>query len=370
MTRVVGILAVVLALYGLLMMSDPQARSLENHINLGRRIGEWGILTLGVGFVIITGGIDLSIGSVVCLSAVSFGLLLENGMNPYLATLLVLAGSALIGLFHGVLVARWNLQPFIVTLCGLFIYRGIAQLLTLVKFKELGLKFSQGWDTPGRILRDSSRDVGLPDKPVMEPFFFLQRGNLPLGDWLGLPEGLRGWFNLPMPLVLLLVLAVLTGVFLHMSVYGRRLYALGYNEQAARFAGIRTVRYKILSYVLCSTLAGLGGLIFLLKVRSAAPSNAGSWFELYAITGAVLGGFSLRGGEGMVIGILLGTSILPLLRSYVIFRGIPSDLEFTVIGTALLLGTIADEMLRRGPGKWLNSIKTWLAGGKSSGLSG
>lgn len=350
MIRIIGILTVVLALYGLLMMSDPQARSLENHINLERRIGEWGVLTLGVGFVIITGGIYLSIGSVVCLAAVAFGLFLENGFSPILGALIVLLVSALIGLVHGVLITKGNLQPFIVTLCGLFIYRGLAQLLTLVNFKQLGQKFSEGWDTPGRVLRDSSRDVGIGDRQDLDAFFFLQRGNLPLGDWLGLPDSIGPWFNLPMPLVLMFILAAFATVFLHQSVFGRYLFALGFNEQAARYAGIRTDRHKTLAYVLCSLLAGLGGILFLLKVRSASPSNAGSWFELYAITGAVLGGFSLRGGEGMVVGILLGTAILPLLRSFVIFAGIPSDLEFTVIGLALLLGTIADEIVRRQTG--------------------
>jgi ribose transport system permease protein len=346
MIRVIGVLFVVLSLYGLLMMSDPQARSLENHINLERRIGEWGVLTLGAGFVIITGGIDLSIGSVVCLSAVSFGLFLENGFNPWVAVFAVLIGSAIIGYIHGLLITKVNLQPFIVTLCGLFIYRGLAQLLTLIKFQDLGEKLKQGWDGPGRLLRDSSRDVGIGSRQDLDSLLFLQRGNLPLGDWLNLPEAIRGWLNIPMPLVIFLILGIASAVLLHMSVFGRYLYALGYNEQAAKYAGIRTNRFKQIAYVLCSTMAGLGGILFLLKVRSASPSNAGSWFELYAITGAVLGGYSLRGGEGMVIGIILGTAILPLLRSFVIFAGIPSDLEFTVIGIALLLGTIADEFLR------------------------
>jgi len=150
MIRVIGVLVVVLSLYGLLMMSDTQARSLENHINLERRIGEWGVLTLGAGFVIITSGIDLSIGSVVCLSAVSFGLFLENGFNPWVAVFAVLIGSAIIGYIHGLLITKVNLQPFIVTLCGLFIYRGLAQLLTLIKFQDLGEKLKQGWDGHGK----------------------------------------------------------------------------------------------------------------------------------------------------------------------------------------------------------------------------
>src|SRR5262249_27541563 len=154
-------------------------------------------------------------------------------------------------------------------------------------------------------------------------------------------------FGVPMTLWLLAGLAVVTAVLLHRSVYGRYLYAIGYNEQAARYAGITTDRYKIFAYVFCSFLAGLGGVLFLLDVGTATPSTAGSWYELYAITGAVLGGCSLRGGEGTVPGILLGTAVLPLLRNLCIFAGVPSDLEFTVIGVALLLGTISDELLKR-----------------------
>lgn len=106
MNRVLGVLAVVAVIYFGLMSSDPQARSPENHQNLERRIGEWGILTLGVGFVILTGGIDLSIGSVVCLSAVGFGLILENNGSPPLAFMVILASGALIGLVHGLLITR------------------------------------------------------------------------------------------------------------------------------------------------------------------------------------------------------------------------------------------------------------------------
>jgi ribose transport system permease protein len=152
-------------------------------------------------------------------------------------------------------------------------------------------------------------------------------------------------------LLLLLLLAALAGLVLHGSVYGRYLFALGYNEQAARYAGIATDRYKILAYVGCSSLAGLGGVLFLLEVRTAQPTSAGSLLELYAITGAVLGGCSLRGGEGTIPGILLGAAVLPLLQQICNFSPyIGSNLEYTVIGAVLLVGTIADELLKRRTG--------------------
>jgi len=329
-SRVLGVFLLVVTIYTLLIVSDANAGSAQNHRNVARRIGEWGVLTLGAAFVIITGGIDLSIGSVVCLSAVSFGILLENGANPVVASLVVLAMAGTIGLFHGFLITKLNLQPFVVTLCGLFIYRGLAQLLSLVDFKKLS---ESGWSGTDRILRDSSRDVGIGSRQEDLKWFF----HIQTGDTLGIPN----------PMILFLILAFFAGLFLHATVYGRYLFALGFNEQATRYAGVNTNRYKILAYFLCSLLAGLGGLLFLMKISSASPSNAGNWFELYAITGAVLGGTSLRGGEGTIIGIILGTAVLPLLRNLVIFAGIPSDMEFSAIGLALLLGTLADELLRR-----------------------
>ncbi len=313
MNRLLGVFLMVLLLYGGLMASDEGARSLENQQNLARRTGRFGVLTLGAGVLIIAGGIDLSIGSVVGLSAVSLALLLEKRLPPPVAIALVLAGSATIGLIHGLLVTLLRLQPFILTLCGLFIYRGLAQWATL---------------TPS----GSSRDVGIGARPDLAVYRFWTAGTVA---------------NIPMVFILLLGLAVVATVLLHWSVYGRYLYAIGYNEQAARYAGIATNRYKILAYVWCSLLAGLGGILFLFDLETAQASTMGNWYELYAITGAVLGGCSLRGGQGTVLGILLGTAVLPLLRNLCIFANVPSDLEYTVIGAALFLGTVADELLKR-----------------------
>jgi ribose transport system permease protein len=319
-------------LYGIVLLSDPNARSLENQQNLARRLGQWGVLTLGAGVVIISGGIDLSIGSVVGLSAVSMGLLLERRVPPAAALAAVLAGAAVVGLLQGLLITKLRLQPFIVTLCGLFIFRGLAQWATLVDYQALRDRFLTFFRSTAPIMRGSSRNVGIGGRPDLADFRFLATGT---------------WLGVPMALWLLAALALLMFVFLHRSVYGRYLYAIGYNEQAARYAGIVTDRYKVFAYVLCAALAGLGGVLNLFDVETASPSSAGSWYELYAITGAVLGGCSLRGGEGTVAGIVLGTAVLPLLRNLCNFAGIPSDLEFTVIGVVLLLGTIADELLKR-----------------------
>jgi ribose transport system permease protein len=301
------------------------------------------MLTLGAGVLIIAGGIDLSIGSVFCLAAVGLGLLLKNRVSEVTAVGAVLAGAAAIGVFHGLLVTRLRLQPFIVTLCGLFIYRGLAYWLALpdplvplrglARFLSFGALFSQAPLSQG-----SAGNVGIGEvSQQLQGLIFLSTGY----------SSLRVLGYVPVRLWLLLSVAAFLAVLLHFSVYGRYLYAIGANEQAARYAGIATGRYKVLAYVICSVLAAVGGMLQLLELQTVSPSNTGSWYELYAITGAVLGGCSLRGGEGTVIGILLGTAVLPLLRNLCNFSGIPDDLEFTVIGVALLLGTIADELLKR-----------------------
>lgn len=314
--RLLGILLLVLALYGILMVCYPAARSVQNHQNLAQRLGFYGILTLGAGVLIISGGIDLSIGSVVGLGMVSLALLLEKGPlanKPWLAALVVLAGAGMIGLAHGLLVTKLRLQPFLVTLCGLFIYRGLAQWATT---------------TPA----GSARDVGIAGVESLEGLSYLAVGRLS---------------SIPVILLLLLAIAAVLAVLLHLSVYGRHLFAVGANEQAARYAGVATDRCKILAYVLCSLLAGLGSVVHMLELETASPSNAGSWLELYAITGAVLGGCSLRGGEGSVAGMLLGAAVLPLLWTLCNFTRALNDIQFAVIGGALLLGTMVDELLKR-----------------------
>lgn len=322
MKKLAGILVFLLLLYGALLIADPGARSLQNHFNLGRRIGLYGIISLGAGLLIITGGIDLSIGSVVGLSATLFAMLLLgapwpwplNGVlpparyPPLAAIGIVLGLGAAIGLLNGLLVTKLKVQAFVVTLCGLFVYRGMARWIAGDQVQGLGNDFTE-W----KYYLYQSRDV----------------------------------LGLPMALVISLILAGVATVFLHLSVDGRYLHAIGSNERAARYSGIATDRYKILAYVLCSTLAAFYGILFLMQENSAQPSSTGNFLELYAIAGAVLGGCSLRGGEGMVPGMLLGAAALPLLRNVCHFAGVPSDLHFTVIGAALLVGTITDEILKR-----------------------
>jgi ribose transport system permease protein len=153
--------------------------------------------------------------------------------------------------------------------------------------------------------------------------------------------------RVPNVLLVMVAVALVLAVLLHGTVYGRYLYAIGANEQAARYAGVPTGRYKVLSYMISSACAGLGGILFLCENETAQPTSAGSLDELYAITGAVLGGCSLKGGVGSVLGMVLGAMVLPLLRMLCNFSPIGSELVYAVTGVALLIGTIVNELIGR-----------------------
>jgi len=143
------------------------------------------------------------------------------------------------------------------------------------------------------------------------------------------------------------VVAIVASIVLNFTVFGRYRLALGRNEQAARYSGINTDRVTIMAYVFCSLLAGLGGVLFALDVNSVQPSGLGEFFELYAIAGAVLGGCSLRGGEGMILGVVVGTAVMRVLRNAINLLGIPTNLEFAIIGAVILAGVIVDEVVKR-----------------------
>jgi ribose transport system permease protein len=139
------------------------------------------------------------------------------------------------------------------------------------------------------------------------------------------------------------VLAAVMWVVLHRSVFGRYLYAVGKNEEAARFSGIRTGRVIIAAYFICAVLTALSSIFLAMYTRSILPSSHGNFYELYAIAAAVLGGFSLRGGEGSIVGVVLGTILLQILQNLVNLLGIPSSLNFAVSGSVILVGVLADQ---------------------------
>jgi len=288
---------------------QPQFLSAANLQNMARQIGMYGVFSLGIGIVIITGGIDLSVGSVFALLGVLLSMMLTEWMWPAaLVVLIIIAVAMAIGTLHGLLITKLRIQPFIVTLCGLLFYRGLARFIANDETKGLG--------GAGRF------------------------------DWLReLATGVV--FGVPMPFVLLIVISAGMWVLLHRSVYGRYLYAVGRNEMAARYSGINSSRIIASAYIILGVLAGISAILFAFYTNSISPSSHGNSYELYGIAAAVLGGCSLRGGEGSIIGILIGAALLQVLQNLVNLLGIPSSLNFAVMGTVILLGVIADQLLQR-----------------------
>ena len=144
------------------------------------------------------------------------------------------------------------------------------------------------------------------------------------------------------------ILAVIAAIFLNKTIYGRYILALGSNEEAARFSGINTDRMVIVSYMICSFCAGLAAILFSLDLNSIQPAAHGEFYELYAIAAAVLGGCSLRGGEGSILGVVIAAAVMRVLNNAInLIDGIDTSIEYAIIGTVILLGVISDEAVRR-----------------------
>ena len=323
MKKNLGILCILLVVFLATAFGSKNFLTAMNLFNLVERSALYGIIGIGVAFVIITGGIDLSIGSLVGLVAITFPYLVLTKQVPLVVGLgAIFAISLSVGVSHGLLITKLKLQPFVVTLCGLLIYRGIA--LWLVADKTMGYG-----------------DEAFSGLKVLV-------GRLSQIEALGFEHTKEHWaYHVPVAFLIFLVLAIVAAVFLNKTIYGRYLLALGRNEQAARFSGINTTAMIIVAYVICSLISGLGGLMFALDYGSIQPANFGNFYELYAIAAAVLGGCSLRGGEGSIFGLALGAALMRLLMNSIRMLGIDDRLEPAVIGFVILIGVITDEVVKR-----------------------
>lgn len=302
-----SILILLFVLCAIVAFMNPQFLSSANVQNTSRLIGTYGIFSIGVGIVVITGGIDLSVGSMFALLGVLLSMMLtERHWPALLVVAIILALGASLGLIHGLLITRLRLQPFIVTLCGLLLYRGLARYIAADSSKGFGSGKDFRW---------------LSD---------LATGSL---------------FGVPMPFVLMIVVGVVMWMMLHRSIYGRHLFAVGRNEEAARYSGIQSRNVITGAYVISGGLAGVASILIAFYTNSVSPSSHGNFYELYAIAAAVLGGCSLRGGEGSILGIVIGTALLQVLRNLVNLLDIPGSLDFAVMGAVILIGVIADQIL-------------------------
>ncbi|WP_037083816.1 ABC transporter permease [Neorhizobium vignae] len=305
----IGLATLVITVGAIVAVINPRFLSPINLANTANLIGLFGLFSIAEAFVIVTAGIELSIGSVIALIGVIFiDLIASFGVPWPIALAIAMALSLAIGLLHGWLITRLKLQPFVVTLCGLLIYRGIARFYT----RDGTAGFTFGSDFPMLEYLIAGRTAGVPHSVVA-----------------------------------FLLVAVAAWFLLHRTVLGRHLFAVGKNPEAASFAGIDTTRVVIQAYMLCTFLTGISAVFFAMYTRSVQPSSHGNFYELYGIAAAVLGGFSLRGGEGSIIGVVLGVILLQVLQNLVNLLGIPSSLNFAVMGSVILAGVIADTQFSR-----------------------
>lgn len=314
MKKILGILILLIIVCVVTAVSNENFVSAYNLQNVTRLTSLFGIISIGVAFVIISGGIDLSIGSVICLVGTLLPwMIVEQELSIATALFFSALISISIGLIHGLLITKLKLQPFIVTLCGLLIYRGIARGITEDQTQGFGTGFTD--------LR------------------YLATGKIAVPFWEG--------FKIPVPFLIMVGLALVAAFLLNKTVFGRYLKAIGNNETAARYSGIKTDRTIITAYVICSFLSGIGGILFALDINSVQPEGIGNFYELYAIAAAVLGGCSIRGGEGSILGVVIGAALMRVLRNSITMLGIPSQLEFAIIGAVILVGVITDEVVKR-----------------------
>lgn len=296
----VGILAVVLVAMSMLSEEFFTARNL---LEMTRFIVEIGLLALPMTLVIITKGIDLSVASNLALSAIVFGLSWQAGLPLPLAALAGVLAGTLGGVLNGVTSAYIGVPPLVVTLATFGAYRGIA----------LGLSQGQGVS-------------GFPDW-----FFVFGQGSIG---------------PVPVQLVIFVVVAAAFWILLHRTTYGRAIYAIGHNLRAARQAGIPVRRALLWLYTLSGTMAGLAAIIYVSRVGTA-KGNAGTNYELDAITAVVLGGTSIAGGSGSIPGTLLGLAIIISLRFGMILGGVDANIRSLVLGLALIVAVLSYQLLSR-----------------------
>ncbi|MCW5881757.1 MAG: ABC transporter permease [Anaerolineae bacterium] len=304
-----GALIVLFIVFSLL---SPNFLQFDNIVGILLATSVNGILALGVTFVIISGGIDLSVGTVMTLSAVMTGVFITMwGLPIPLGILAGLGTGALCGLVNGTVISRMKIPPFIATLGMFYISRGLALIFS-------GLKPVYFNDTP--IFRD-----------------------LAMGSILG---AIIPGFDIPNAVLIMFGAALVAAFILNRTVLGRYTFAIGSNEEATRLSGVNVAFWKTSIYALCSAFAGLGGVVIASRLNSAQPA-LGAGYELDAIAAAVIGGTSLSGGEGTILGTVIGAFLISTLTNGLRILSVPQEWQIVVTGCILILAVFLDILRRR-----------------------
>jgi D-xylose transport system permease protein len=360
-TNATLIALVVLALA--LALIDPTFPTARNLSNVARQVTIVGIIGVGMTMVILIAGIDLSVGSVVGVAAVVVTLLMQYGLAAWLAvpvTLLIVGG--LIGLWNGFWIAHYRIPPFIITLGMLTIGRGVALSLSggssiLVadpSFAALGSAYIPPWPTLVLLaiaalvgiysllksLREDGKAGAVPFERNLPGVIATAAGLLLAAYVFGAGDGL------PVPVAIFVVIAALAIFVLGHTRFGRRLYALGGNEEAARLSGINIYATKLIVYVTVSLLSALSGILLASRLNGASP-NLGTMFELDAIAAVVIGGTSLSGGSGTIGGTIIGALIIGVLNNGMSLLGVSSFYQLIIKGLIISLAVWFDVLQKK-----------------------
>lgn len=303
----VNIAGALIALTLATWLYNPKFLSASNIQIITRDIAIFAIMGIGETMVIISGGIDLAPGSLVALSGVLVALFMTRWMPMSVAILLVVLLCAGIGLWHGIFVTKLKVPPFIITLGTFSIARGIATVIC------------------------SSVTGGQPIIGLPPQFAIIGQGSIKI---------------IPVSVLMLLALFVISSMIMHWTRLGRYIYAVGGNLEAARLSGVPVDAVRILCYTISAALAGLSGIINASYINSGDP-NTGIAYELYVIAAAVVGGTSLLGGRGTIIGTLLGASMMSVIKNSTIFLDISTYWQDVVVGAVVVIAVTLDTLRRR-----------------------
>ncbi len=302
-----GVAVILLVMVVFLTLYTDTFFASTNIFNILRAFSWIAISAFGQCLVIITGGIDLSVGSVMAISGLTSAMLLARHVNVPLAVLAGLLTGLVAGFLNGLMITKGKLPPFIATLGSMFMARGLCYGLT------------GGW--PVRDLPQSFRNLGQYDVPI-------------------------AGYGVPLPLIFMLACGLLTSLFLSRTVWGYRIYALGGNETATALSGINTNRVKIMVYSLCGFLTAIGGVLMTARLGVAAPTAAAG-YELDVIAAVVVGGTSLTGGEGTILGVLFGAAIMQVLRNGLVLTGVSAYWLQAVQGLVIVTASMLDQLRKR-----------------------
>lgn len=312
----VVILALVVICFAFSMLTDKFLQA-STFTNIAKSCYYIAFMAIGVTFVISTGGIDLSIGTLAICSALIGGTFMEKGVPMIFVLLIMLAVGVLFGLFNGLLVAKLGLPAFIATLGTMMITRGLGSIVS----KTRTITFPQG-DQPGAWFR--------------ELFMITKSGEI-------LPK------NFPTGFILLGICAIIMAVVLNKTRTGRYILAIGSNKEATRLSGINTVKYEVMAYVISGFFAAMAGIAYVAVYATAQP-NTGNGFELDAIAGVVIGGTSLTGGVGSVFGTIIGVFIMAVLKIGFPYIGVQSHYQLFITGIILIFAVFMDIVNRKRKG--------------------